>query len=76
MSPAVARRLMNARQNFNGRIEVVEDRGDTAIVMIIPANWNPFAENDDDEGDWGKITEPTLMLIDPARADEKDGTRQ
>ncbi len=79
MTPAVALRIANARANFNGTIEVVEDRGDTALVMVTPSEWDPFADTDADEageGDWGRMTRPFLMLIDPAYVDRKDGVRQ
>lgn len=69
MSPLVAYRLEKARANFDGRIFVVEDRGDSVLVVIVPADWNPFAtETDDNDSDWGRVTTPQLMLIDPALA--------
>ena len=67
MSPLVAQRLANARANFDGEIVVVRDLGDKAVVLIVPAK----REHEGEEGaDWGRITEPTYMLIDPARVQE------
>jgi len=62
MSPLCAHHLAEFRRNFDGRIDVVKDHGDRLLVCITP---DPKPD-DDVAVDWGRVTVPTLVLIDPA----------
>lgn len=72
MSPLVAQRLASARQNFHGKIYVVKDFDYAALVLIVPAEREG---EDGEDGDWGRVTKPTLMIINPALSGD-DGPPQ
>lgn len=65
MSPLVRDQIRSLVNNFKGKVYVVQDNGDTAIVLVDPAEIEGEAEGD---GAWQRVTEPTLMLVDPSRS--------
>ncbi len=78
MSPLVEEQLASARRHFNGRIYVLKDLEDTAIVVLWPDGWwlpDPLRDAEEaPDGDWVRMTQPFLMVIDPARSN--GGTAQ
>lgn len=78
MSPLVTNQVADLRANFDGKVIVVEDFGDTATVLIVPREWmlrairkargeSVAAEPVDDDDDWARVREPMLLTIDPAK---------
>jgi molybdenum cofactor biosynthesis enzyme MoaA len=64
-SQSQLRRLINT---FNVKVYVLQDNGDTAIVLVDPVDREPCPRSNDTAIAWQRVTEPCLMLIDPSRA--------
>lgn len=67
MSPLVKDQIERFMQNFDGKVYLVQDMGNAAIVLIDPAP-RPEEPGSEDSA-WKRISEPTLMLVDPARSE-------
>lgn len=65
MSPLVEEQLARARRNFKGRIHLLRDFGDSALVVAWPEGW--WRADEAQSGDWIRMVEPFLLLLDPAR---------
>ncbi len=78
MTPLVEDQLARARLSFKGRIYVLKDFENSALVCLWPDGWwrtgGPEVSEDSPPGDWLRMTEPFLMLIDPARCGD-DGPK-
>lgn len=61
---------MHFSNHFNGKVYLLQDNGDSLIVLIDPADVGPFqVQGPPDRGEaWKRVSEPSLMLIDPSRA--------
>lgn len=72
MSPLVEEQLARARRNFSGRIYLVKDHGNSALVCLWPDGWwrseAPKDPEDAPPGDWVCMSKPFFMLIDPAQS--------
>ncbi len=69
MNALCKHQLEQLKQHFRGKVYVLQDNGDSLICLIDPADAVTLTgrEPPDRGEEWMRVSEPTLMLIDPTR---------
>lgn len=71
MSPACKKHLDMMEHFYNCDVYVLQDWGERVFVLIDPADRGPIQPlgNRGEVDAWKRIDKPTVVLVDPARAE-------